>query len=196
MGGRHGRRVYHWDGLPSSCQVNLKEGVLQIEEEEVPLSTPQVLVLPLLSPWRYLSRLELKESKSEIASGQPEKAVFSQTGVMVGNNLVGLQREQDAYWISEKPKKIKRALRLLPVNLSSVSCEEIRIKPNIMGHKTWDKQIWLTSWFSPIVLVRKKRWWASILCRLSSTQCSNKEIFLSSSQDRRYPWNSLWNAGV
>ena len=136
------------DFLPAhGCQVNLKEGVLQIGEEAVPLSTPQVLepscycccaessvTLPPKSETLVPARVEGEwKLDSKWALLQPEKTVFSQTSVTVGKTLVDLQGEQVPVRLlnlSEKPKKIKKGLHLVPVNLSSVSCEEI--KPKIM----------------------------------------------------------------
>ena len=91
VGGRHSGRMHHWDGLPSSCQVNLKEGVLQIGKEEVPLSTPQVLepncyrccaessmMLPPKSETLVPARVEGEWKRdSKWALLQPEKTVFS-----------------------------------------------------------------------------------------------------------------------
>ena len=92
------------------CLVNLKEGVLQIREEEVPLHTPQVsepscyrccvefsVTLPPKSETLVLAWVKGEwKQDSRWAVLQPEKAVFSQTGVMVRKNSGGSARKTSA----------------------------------------------------------------------------------------------------
>ena len=90
-----------------SCLVDLKEGILRIGEEEVPLHTPQVsepncyrcctkssVTLPPRSETVIPARVEgewMQDGRGAIL--QPETKVFSQNGVMVGKTLVDLQGE-------------------------------------------------------------------------------------------------------
>ena len=94
---------------------------------------------------------------------QPEKAVFSQIGVMVGKTLADLQGEQVPVRLlnlSNKPRKIKKGLHSLPVKelfereaINLVPCQkDVLYKCTHCymtmpisfprGQKTWDGQIW------------------------------------------------------
>ena len=112
-----------------SCLVDLKEGILRIGEEEVPLHTPQVsepncyrcctkssVTLPPRSETVIPAQVEgewMQDGRWAVL--HPETNVFSQTGVMVGKTLVNLQGEQVPVRLlnlSDKPRKIKKGTLL------------------------------------------------------------------------------------
>ena len=112
-----------------SCLVNLKEGILQIGEEEVPLHTPQVselscyrccakssVTLPPHSETLVPGQVEgVWKQDGRWAVLQPEQTVFAQTGVMVGKTLVDLQGEHVPVRLlnlSDKPRKLKKGTPL------------------------------------------------------------------------------------
>ena len=112
------------------CQVNLKEGVLHIGNEEVPLQKPSIsepacyrccaktsVTIPPLSEIIVPACVdgEWKADSSRWAILQPEKAILPRTGVLIGKTLVDLQRGDIPVRmlnLSREPQRIKRGTSL------------------------------------------------------------------------------------